>query len=325
MFASISWIVSFIDIYLLFLHPFSKAKTGICKNVEIPHQSYNMKTIYTISELQNILLSARAAGKKVGLVPTMGALHSGHTSLVERCVRKNDICVVSDFVNPTQFNDPNDLINYPRTPEADEKLLDDAGCDYVFMPSAEEMYPEPDTRVFNFGPLETVMEGSFRPGHFNGVAQIVSKLFYAVLPDTAYFGEKDFQQLAIIREMTKQLHLPIEIIPCPIIREADGLAMSSRNRRLTQEQREKAPKIAQYLVKSLNFAAEKTIQETLEYVKESLSSDSTFKLDYFEIVDGYTLQPVHDWKDSTYIVGCIAVYCGPIRLIDNIVYKSYAD
>jgi len=284
-----------------------------------------MKILYTISELQRIVLSAKAEGKKVGLVPTMGALHSGHVSLVELCVSENDLCVVSDFVNPTQFNDKNDLVNYPRTPEEDEKLLEKAGCHYVFMPSVEEMYPEPDSRIFSFGTLETVMEGSFRPGHFNGVAQIVSKLFYAALPVRAYFGQKDFQQLAIIREMTKQLHLDIEIKACPIIREADGLAMSSRNRRLTQKEREKAPQIAQYLSKSLNFVSNKSVQEALEYIKTSFSLDSIFKLDYFEIVDGNTLQPVADWKDSNYIVGCIAVYCGPIRLIDNIVYKQNAD
>jgi pantoate--beta-alanine ligase len=284
-----------------------------------------MKTIYTISELQNIIFPAKVNGKKVGLVPTMGALHSGHISLVKHCVNENDICVVSDFVNPTQFNDRNDLINYPRTPEEDEKLLRKAGCNYVFMPTVEEIYPESDTRTFNFGKLETVMEGKFRPGHFNGVAQIVSKLFYAVLPDRAYFGEKDFQQLAIIREMVKQLNFQIEIKPCQIVREADGLAMSSRNRRLTPEEREKAPKIAQYLSKSLNFGLRNSVQETLEFVTIGLSTDPTFKLDYFEIVDGYTLQPIADWKDSNYIVGCIAVYCGPIRLIDNIVYKQHAD
>ena len=284
-----------------------------------------METIYTIAELQKRIISGKAAGKKVGLVPTMGALHSGHISLVKRCVNENDICVVSVFVNPTQFNDKDDLINYPRTPQEDKKLLENAGCTYVFMPSIEEMYPEPDTRIFNFGTLETVMEGGFRPGHFNGVAQIVSKLFYAVLPDCAYFGQKDFQQMAIIREMVKQLGLQIEIKSCPIVREADELAMSSRNRRLTPEQREKAPQIAQFLFKSLAFVPEKSIQETLEFVKTNLSSDSIFKLDYFEIVDGYTLQPVSDWKDSNYIVGCVAVYCGPIRLIDNIVYKQHAD
>jgi len=281
-----------------------------------------METIYTIAELQKKITSDKAAGKKVGLVPTMGALHSGHLSLVERCVNENDVCVVSIFVNPTQFNDKDDLVNYPRTPKEDKQLLEKAGCTYVFMPSVEEIYPEPDTRIFNFGTLETVMEGRFRPGHFNGVAQIVSKLFYAVLPDRAYFGQKDFQQMAIIREMVKQLEIKVKIRPCPIVREADGLAMSSRNRRLTPEQREKAPQIAQLLFESLPFVSEKSIQETLEFIKTNLSSDPIFKLDYFEIVDGNTLQPVTDWKESNYIVGCIAVYCGPIRLIDNIVYKQ---
>jgi len=284
-----------------------------------------MKTIETITALQKIISEYKTDKKKVGLVPTMGALHDGHIKLVERCVRENDICIVSVFVNPTQFNDKNDLINYPRTPQEDAFLLEKAGCDYLFMPSTEEMYPEEDTRIFHFGALEEVMEGEFRKGHFNGVAQIVSKLFYATTPDRAYFGEKDFQQLAIIREMTKQLNLPIEIIPCSIIREADGLAMSSRNKRLSIEEREKAPQIAQYLFKSRTFAPNKSIQETIDFVKTGLSSDSVFKMEYFEIVDGDTLQPVSDWNKSDYIVGCIAVFCGPIRLIDNIVYKQNAD
>jgi pantoate--beta-alanine ligase len=284
-----------------------------------------MKTIYTISELQKTVASEKAAGKKIGFVPTMGALHAGHISLVNQCISENEVCIVSVFVNPTQFNDKEDLVNYPRTPKEDGNLLEKAGCTYVFMPSVEEMYPESDTRQFGFGSLETVMEGRFRPGHFNGVAQIVSKLFYAVSPDRAYFGQKDFQQLAIIREMTKQLNLPVQIRSCPIIRENDGLAKSSRNTRLTPEQREKAPQIAQILFKSLTFASDKSIQETLEFVKTGLSRESIFKLDYFEIVDGNTLQPVTDWKDSNYIVGCIAVYCGPIRLIDNIVYKQDAN
>ena len=240
---------------------------------------------------------------------------------MERCVQENAVCVVSVFVNPTQFNDKNDLSSYPRTPEHDAELLRRAGCKYVFMPSAEEMYPEPDTRVFHFGALETVMEGSFRPGHFNGVAQIVSKLFDAVLPDRAYFGEKDFQQLAIIRKMTKDLQYPIEIVPCPIVREKDGLAMSSRNRRLSSDEREKAPLIAELLSKSTTFVFAKSIQETISFVCEGLATDPTFRLEYFEIVDGDTLQPVENWDDSGHIVGCIAVFCGPVRLIDNILYK----
>jgi pantoate--beta-alanine ligase len=281
-----------------------------------------MKIINSISELQKLVAEDKMHAKKIGLVPTMGALHDGHIALVERCVRENGTSVVSIFVNPTQFNDPSDLINYPRTPEQDTDLLRKSRCSYVFKPSVEEMYPEPDTRVFNFGTLDKVMEGKFRPGHFNGVAQIVSKLFAAVLPDRAYFGEKDFQQIAIIREMARQLKFPIEIIACPIIREADGLAMSSRNQRLTIQEREKAPKIAQLLNISRTFVPEKSINETLEFVRTGLSSDTIFRLDYFEIVDGNTLQIVKNWDESDYIVGCIAVFCGSIRLIDNIVYKT---
>ncbi len=280
-----------------------------------------MKIVHTISELQTHLEEYKSQGSQIGLVPTMGALHDGHIRLVERCVQENAVCVVSVFVNPTQFNDKNDLISYPRTPEQDAEMLRKAGCKFVFMPSTEEMYPEPDTRNFDFGTLETVMEGRFRPGHFNGVAQIVSKLFDIVKPDRAYFGEKDFQQLAIIRQMTKNLNYPIEIVPCPIVRETDGLAMSSRNRRLSSEEREKAPRIAELLVKSITFASAKSIPETISFVAQGLASDPVFKLEYFEIVDGDTLQPVEKWEDSNYIVGCVAVFCGPVRLIDNIVYK----
>jgi pantoate--beta-alanine ligase len=281
-----------------------------------------MKIIRTISELQEALFTHRKREEKIGLVPTMGALHEGHIQIVKHCVHENAVCVVSIFVNPTQFNDQNDLINYPRTPENDIDMLQKAGCNYVFMPSVEEMYPTPDTRMFNFGPLEQVMEGRCRPGHFNGVAQIVSKLFDAVQPNRAYFGEKDFQQLAIIRQMAREKYNNIEIIPCPIVREEDGLAKSSRNRRLSPKEREKAPKISEMLFKSLTFVSKISIQETIEYVCSNLSSDPIFKLEYFELVDGNTLQAVKDWNDSDYIVGCIAIYCGPIRLIDNIVYKQ---
>jgi pantoate--beta-alanine ligase len=281
-----------------------------------------MKIIHTISELQVHLEESRNLGREIGLVPTMGALHEGHIRLVERCVQENPVCVVSVFVNPTQFNDKNDLISYPRTPEQDADMLRRAGCSIVFMPSVEEMYPEEDNRQFEFGSLETVMEGRFRPGHFNGVAQIVSKLFEAVMPDRAYFGEKDFQQLAIIRRMTSDLGFPIRIVPCPIVREKDGLAMSSRNRRLSSEEREKAPRIAELLFKSITFVSARSIAETITFVTEGLASDPVFRLEYFEIVDGDTLQPVEKWADSEHIVGCIAVFCGPVRLIDNIVYKK---
>lgn len=281
-----------------------------------------MKIVHTINELQSELSVLKAQGKKVGLVPTMGALHAGHASLVKRCVKENDVTVVSVFVNPTQFNDKNDLIKYPRTLDADCKLLEANGCSFVFAPSVEEMYPQPDTRQFSFAPLDTVMEGAFRPGHFNGVAQIVSKLFDAVKPNRAYFGEKDFQQLAIIREMTKQLNFDIEIVGCPIIREDDGLALSSRNSLLSAEEREIALKISQTLFKSRTFAADHSVSETIRFVEESIAAEQGLRLEYFKIVDGYTLQDLKDWADTNYAVGCITVFCGQVRLIDNIKYKE---
>ncbi|BEG99167.1 pantoate--beta-alanine ligase [Bacteroides sedimenti] len=281
-----------------------------------------MKIIHTISELQSELSVLKTQGKKVGLVPTMGALHEGHASLVKRCVKENDVAVVSVFVNPTQFNDKNDLLKYPRTPEADYKLLEANGCSIVFAPSVEEMYPEPDTRQFNFAPLDSVMEGAFRPGHFNGVAQIVSKLFDAVKPHRAYFGEKDFQQLAIIREMVKQLQFNIEIIGCPIVREEDGLALSSRNARLSAEEREIALKISQTLFKSRTFAADHSVSETIHFVENEIAAEKGLRLEYFKIVDGDTLQDLKDWADTDYAVGCITVFCGEVRLIDNIKYKG---
>lgn len=279
-----------------------------------------MKIVSSIKDLKNFLALELEKGKKVGLVPTMGALHAGHISLVKRCVAENDICVVSDFVNPTQFNDKHDLETYPRTLDADCALLEPVGCDYVFAPSVAEMYPEPDTRVFNLGPVAEVMEGPRRPGHFNGVAQVVSKLFYIVEPDNAYFGEKDFQQIAVIREMVGQLNLPVHIVDCPIQREADGLALSSRNTRLTPEQRQKAPVIARTLKESTTFVPAKSVQEVIDYVVNTINQVPEMEVEYFEIVDGNTMQPIQNWSDTTYPVGCITVYCGEVRLIDNIKY-----
>lgn len=279
-----------------------------------------MKLINTINELRAELDAYRAAGKSIALVPTMGALHRGHSSLVERAVAENDIVVVSIFVNPTQFNDKNDLKNYPRTLEADCALLDEVGAAIAFAPSVEEMYPEPDTREFSFAPLDTVMEGACRPGHFNGVAQIVSKLFYAVEPHKAYFGEKDFQQLAIIRQMVRDLAIDVEIVGCPIVREADGLAMSSRNTLLTAEERERALAISRTLFASLNIAKEKSLAATKAFVEDAINAVPGFELEYFQIVDGNTLQQIGEWSDSDYAVGCIALFCGKIRLIDNIKY-----
>lgn len=281
-----------------------------------------MKLIHTINDLYAELSVLKAQGKKVGLVPTMGALHAGHASLVKRSVSENEITVVSVFVNPTQFNDKNDLVKYPRTLDADCQLLESAGASFVFAPAVEEMYPEPDTRVFDFAPLDLVMEGKFRPGHFNGVAQIVSKLFNAVKPHRAYFGEKDFQQLAIICEMVKQLHYDIEIVGCPIIREEDGLALSSRNARLSAEERKNALKISQTLFKSRTFATAHSVKDTLLFVQNELSHVPGLRLEYFEIVDGDTLQSIENWDDTQYAVGCITVFCGDVRLIDNIKYKE---
>lgn len=281
-----------------------------------------MKTIHTISELQAELDALRAQGKTVGLVPTMGALHAGHASLVKRCVAENDVTVVSVFVNPTQFNDKNDLEKYPRTLEADCRLLESCGAAFAFAPSVEEMYPQPDTRQFSYAPLDTVMEGAFRPGHFNGVCQIVSKLFDAVLPHRAYFGEKDFQQLAIIREMVRQMNYSLEIVGCPIVREADGLALSSRNARLSADERMYALKISQTLFESRTYAASHTVAETRRFVEESIAAAPGLRLEYFELVDGNTLQSIVDWADTSYAVGCITVFCGEVRLIDNIKYKE---
>lgn len=278
----------------------------------------------TKNELEAALKSVQEAGGKVGLVPTMGALHAGHASLVERSVAENDKTVVSVFVNPTQFNDKNDLENYPRTLEADCALLESLGVDYVFAPSVEEVYPEPDTRSFSYPPIDSVMEGARRPGHFNGVCQIVSKLFYMVKPDRAYFGEKDFQQIAVIRAMVNDLKIPVELKPCPIVREESGLALSSRNTLLTDSERSIAVCISQALKTSVEFAKSHTVAETHDLVVGALNATNGLEVEYFEIVDGITLQPVDSWDDSDFIVGCITVYCGarPIRLIDNIKYKA---
>ena len=281
-----------------------------------------MEIVHTVRDLQASLSALRAQGKTVGLVPTMGALHAGHASLVKRSVAENNATVVSVFVNPTQFNDKTDLEKYPRTLEADCRLLDECGATIAFAPSVEEVYPEPDTRRFSYAPLDTVMEGKYRPGHFNGVCQVVSKLFDMVKPDRAYFGEKDFQQLAIIREMVRQMHFPLQIVGCPIVREADGLALSSRNKRLTPEQRTEALQISQTLFASVEYAKSHTVAETKQFVEDRIAAAPGLRLEYFSLVDGNTLQDVSAWDDSTYIVGCITVFCGEVRLIDNIKYKE---
>ncbi len=277
-----------------------------------------MKLVSSVNELQENLEQLRTQGT-VGFVPTMGALHKGHISLVEQAVAENKTVVVSIFVNPTQFNDPKDLERYPRTLESDLALLEPTGCLLVFAPSVSEMYPEPDTRQFNFGTLETVMEGKHRPGHFNGVAQVVSKLFDMVKPDKAYFGLKDFQQLAIIKNMVKQLSLPVEIVPCPIVREKSGLAMSSRNELLSPEERKNAASISETLVEAKQLAQQKSVQELAEWITENINKNPYLTVEYVDIVDDINLQPVNSWDEKNTKVACVAVFCGKVRLIDNIV------
>jgi len=277
-----------------------------------------MILIKTVTELQQKLNIFRELGS-VGFVPTMGALHSGHLSLVERAAHENKTVVVSIFVNPTQFNDAGDLERYPRNLEADMKLLEPAGCQLVFAPAVDEVYPEPDTRKFDFGELESVMEGKHRPGHFNGVAQVVSKLFNMVKPDKAYFGLKDFQQLAIIQAMVKQLNLPVQIVACPIIREKNGLAMSSRNELLSAVERENASVIFKILTEAKKQTSQKSVQELTLWIAENINKNRFLSVEYVEIVNNENLQPVRSWDEKNIKVVCVAVFCGKVRLIDNMV------
>lgn len=284
-----------------------------------------MEVIRTIKELVEYIDCAKRESKSVGLVPTMGALHAGHLSLVERAVADNDVVVVSVFVNPTQFNNPADLATYPRDEKADFRLLEKAGVTVAFAPSVEEIYPSDDTsstRMFDLGSVAEVMEGKYRPGHFQGVAQIVSKLFGMVNPDHAYFGEKDFQQIAVIRRMVQTENIDVDIVACPIKREADGLALSSRNVRLTPQQRETAPDIYKTLKYSVEYSVDHSVDATHDTVVERINALPECEVEYFSIVDGLTLRDVKDWNESDYIVGCITVYCGDVRLIDNITYKK---
>lgn len=279
-----------------------------------------MKVFERISDLQNALFDERKSGRTTGLVPTMGALHEGHASLVRRSVSENDVTVVSVFVNPTQFNDKNDLASYPRTLDADCALLEECGADYVFAPSVSEMYPTPDNRRFEFPPVSTVMEGAHRPGHFNGVCQVVSRLFYIVCPDKAYFGEKDWQQIAVVKAMVRYLRLSVEVVECPIVRDKDGLAMSSRNTLLSPEERAIAPAIYKALCDGKDYARSHSVAETHDMVVDKINSVDGLDVEYFSIVDGDTLLDIEKWEDARYAVGCITVYCGktPVRLIDHI-------
>ena len=275
-----------------------------------------MKVIRTVEELKSVVGALKAEGKSVGLVPTMGALHDGHVSLMEKARGDNDVVVVSVFVN-----NPDDLRTYPRTEEADCARMRDAGVDIAFIPSVEEIYPEPDNRVFDLGKVAEVMEGAMRPGHFNGVAQIVSKLFRMVEPTRAYFGEKDFQQIAVIRRMVEiEGFKNLEIVDCPIKREADGLALSSRNVRLTPHQREIAPNIHRIMVESLDKARDCSVEEVKRSVIDAVNAYPEMDVEYYEIVNAADMQPITDWSQATQAVGCITVYLGDVRLIDNIKY-----
>jgi pantoate--beta-alanine ligase len=273
----------------------------------------------TISSTQAAIKEQIGNGKTIGFVPTMGALHEGHLVLIRRAVAENDFVAVSIFVNPIQFNNPDDLAKYPRTLEADLKMLETTGCHLVFAPSAEEMYPEPDLTEFDFGKLDKVMEGKFRPGHFKGVAIVVKKLFEIVTPHKAYFGEKDFQQLAIIKKMVSQLNMPVQIVPCPIVRETDGLAMSSRNARLSTNERAEAPIIFKALLGIKENYSWFIPDGVKQLIRGEIQESPLFRVEYVDVVDTETLQPFEDWNDVEHAVVCVAAFIGSVRLIDNIV------
>ncbi|MCM1348933.1 MAG: pantoate--beta-alanine ligase [Firmicutes bacterium] len=282
-----------------------------------------MKVLRSVGELKDAMKKHREAGHTIGLVPTMGALHAGHLSLMRRARNDNDVVVASVFVNPTQFNNATDLATYPRTEQADCEALESCNVDYAFIPSVEEIYPEPDTRQFDLGPVSEVMEGAMRPGHFNGVAQIVSKLFALANPTRAYFGEKDFQQIAVVRKMAELENFDIDIVACPIVRETDGLAMSSRNVRLTAEQRKVAPAIHRVLQESVEMAKTNSVGEVKQWVIDQLNAEPFMEVEYYEVVNPLTMQPTDQWETPEgAAVGCITVYCGDVRLIDNITYNK---
>ncbi len=285
---------------------------------KVDFKSY-MKIIDNVTELQHEL--SLSSSKRVGFVPTMGAIHQGHLSLMSRAKSECDVVVVSIFVNPTQFNDPKDLKSYPRQEVQDCALVESVGVDIVFVPSVEQIYPETDNRQFSFGGVELRMEGASRPGHFNGVAQVVSRLFDIVKPTVSYFGQKDFQQVAVIRTMVRDLSLPVEIIEVPTVREADGLALSSRNVLLTKEHRAVAPNIYKALSAAKDKVGEKSPNELTEQVIKDVEQSGLLKVLYFEISNAESLTPINEWSESDNIQGCIAVQAGAVRLIDNIKLK----
>ena len=287
-----------------------------------------MQIITKKQDLQQVVAACKQAGQTIGLVPTMGALHQGHASLVRRAVKENDICVVSVFVNPTQFNNKEDLAKYPRNIERDAQLLSSIGAHFVFAPTPEEMYSAEEmntTFAFDFAGLDKVMEGKMRPGHFNGVVQVVSRLFYLVQPDKAYFGEKDFQQLAIIHHMVERSSMAgsfgsLQIVDCPIVREESGLALSSRNERLSAEEKQTALAISKTLFESLNWAKDSnaTVAGVQQRVIDTINAVPGLEVEYYEIVDQTSLLPTDTFHHA---IGCVTVYCGPVRLIDNIKYN----
>ena len=284
-----------------------------------------MQIIATKLELMNQMAACVRQGKTIGFVPTMGALHAGHASLVKQACAENAVCVVSVFVNPTQFNNKEDLLKYPRNINKDAELLADLGVDFVFAPTPEEMYTQEEMQQefsFDFAGLDQVMEGKMRPGHFNGVVQVVSRLFDLIQPTRAYFGEKDFQQLAIIHHMVERSSLSerytgLKIVDCPIVRENSGLAMSSRNERLSEQEKQTAVTISQTLFDSLQWAKTASVKEVQQRVIDTINAMDGLEVEYYEIVDKNTLQPTDVWDNA---VGCVTVYCGPVRLIDNIRY-----
>ena len=284
-----------------------------------------MQIITTKLELSNQMAACIRQGKSIGFVPTMGALHAGHASLVKQACAENAVCVVSVFVNPTQFNNKEDLLKYPRNIKKDAELLADLGVDFVFAPTPEEMYSQEEMQqefAFDFDGLDQVMEGKMRPGHFNGVVQVVSRLFDLVQPTRAYFGEKDFQQLAIIHHMVERSSLSerytgLKIVDCPIVRENSGLAMSSRNERLSEQEKQTAVTISQTLFASLQWAKTASVKEVQQRVIDTINNVDGLEVEYYEIIDKNTLQPTDCWDNA---VGCVTVYCGPVRLIDNIRY-----
>ncbi len=276
-----------------------------------------MLVLQKINEIKAVIAEQKTKGKTIGFVPTMGALHPGHISLINYSKKQTDITVCSIFVNPTQFNNQADLKHYPRTPDADIKLLEEAGCDILYMPEVSDVYPENDNRKFDFGYLDTILEGATRPGHFNGVGQVVSILLEGVKPDKAFFGSKDYQQVMVVKSLVQQLNIPVEIIPCPILREPDGLAMSSRNTRLNPEERKIAALIPQWMQEAMTIIKENGIEAAKQFINEKVSKIPEMKLDYYEVCDAETLKSISEMTPNQKAITLIAVFVGNIRLIDN--------